>query len=85
MEPSSNGVAAGVSIAEASRATGLREKTVKDWLTKGRRKDGTDYADFAERIDQARSETVDRPEPRWTPRSLRGSSLKPLVAAASRR
>ena len=55
--------AAGVSIEDAARALGLRPKTVTHWLTRGRREDAGDYADFARRVDEVRAELAARPEP----------------------
>ncbi len=47
-------VAAGVSMADACRAVGVREKTVKGWLTRGRREGAGVYADFAAAVEAAR-------------------------------
>ena len=55
--------AAGVSLRDACRALGLREKTVAGWLARGRREDSGDYTDFAAAIDQARDDVRSRPEP----------------------
>jgi hypothetical protein len=55
--------AAGVSLADASRALDVRLATVKGWLTRGRREDSGDYADFAQAVDQARGAARSRPEP----------------------
>ena len=46
--------AAGVSLADAANAANVRPKTVKDWLTRGRREDDGPYRDFARAIDEAR-------------------------------
>ena len=54
--------AAGVSQADACRVVGVREPTLKMWLTKGR-KGQEPYADFAAAVDKARQEVKDRPEP----------------------
>jgi transposase len=55
--------AAGVSLSDSARATGIREATLKSWLTKGRRESSGDYADFAAAIDEARESARSRPEP----------------------
>lgn len=55
--------AAGVSLRDACRALELRERTVKGWLTRGRRESSGDYADFATAVDEARQAARDRPEP----------------------
>ena len=39
--------AAGVSLADAANAASVRPKTVKDWLTRGRREDSGPYRDFS--------------------------------------
>lgn len=55
--------AAGVSLADSARAVGVREKTVKDWLTRGRKDDDGPYADFAQAIYDAREAAQSRPQP----------------------
>jgi IS30 family transposase len=55
--------AAGVSLRDACRALGLREATVKGWLTRGRRENDGDYAAFAAAVDRARADRRSRPEP----------------------
>ena len=72
-------VASGVSLADAARAIGLREKTVKGWITRGRREDGGDYAEFAQRIEQARREADERPEP------MDADELARVVSEAARK
>lgn len=56
-------VAAGVSLADASRAANLREKTVKQWITRGRRETSGEYSEFVDAVEQARSEAKGRPGP----------------------
>lgn len=46
----------GGSMAEICRDLAVREKTAEGWLTRGRREDAGDYADFAGRVEQARAE-----------------------------
>ena len=55
--------AAGVSLPDACRALDLRESTVKGWLTRGRREEDGDYAEFVAAIEQARQEARERPGP----------------------
>jgi transposase len=55
--------AAGVSLADASRAVGIREATVKSWLSRGRREGSGDYADFARAISEARAAAKSRAVP----------------------
>lgn len=55
--------AAGVSMVDACRSLGLREKTVAGWLTRGRGEASGEYAEFARAIDQAREDARSRPEP----------------------
>jgi transposase len=54
--------AAGVSLPDACRAVGVREGTVKSWLTRGRREGSGAYAEFAQQIEQAREAVRSRPE-----------------------
>jgi transposase-like protein len=44
----------GGSLAGACRDVGVRLKTAEGWLTRGRRDDDGDYADFAQAVDEAR-------------------------------
>ena len=55
--------AAGVPLADAARSVGVREATVKSWLTKGRREQSAEYADFTSAIEDAREAASSRPEP----------------------
>ena len=55
--------AAGVSLRDACGALGLREATVKAWLTRGRRGDVGAYAEFAEAVEAAREAARSRPDP----------------------
>ena len=54
---------AGVSLADACRAEGLRLNTVKSWLQRGRRESKGPYAEFAQAIEEARQAAKDRPSP----------------------
>ncbi len=55
--------AAGVSLTDACCALDLRKATVKGWLTRGRREQSGEYADFARRMDAARESAKRRGEP----------------------
>jgi transposase-like protein len=48
--------AAGVTVEEAARGLDLYPKTVKGWLTRGRRETEGPYAEFAEAVAAAREE-----------------------------
>jgi hypothetical protein len=54
--------AAGVSLSDAARAVGVRETTAKSWLTRGRREESGEYADFAAAMDEAREAAKSRPD-----------------------
>jgi hypothetical protein len=56
-------IATGVSLRDACRVLGLREKTVKSWLTRGRREGAGEYADFANAMEEAREAAKRRAEP----------------------
>jgi transposase len=56
-------LADGLSLKDACREVGLREKTVKGWLTRGRQEEGTDYAEFAAAVDSAREEAEQKEQP----------------------
>ena len=70
-------VASGVSLADVARAIGVREKTVKGWITRGRREDEGAYAAFAPRIGQARREADEPPEPMDADELARAPSQAP--------
>lgn len=55
--------AAGLSVRNAADAVGLNEKTLKTWITKGRRQQDGDYASFVAQIEEAREIARNRPEP----------------------
>lgn len=52
--------AAGCSVADAARDGGVREKTLKTWLTRGRRGDSPAHVEFVERVDKARADSERR-------------------------
>ena len=71
--------AAGVSLADACRAAGVREATVKSWLTRGRRERSGEYAEFVSAIEQARAAASSRPEP------MEGGSQAAVVSEMARK
>jgi transposase len=71
--------AAGVSLPDAARAIGIREATVKSWLTKGRRERSGEYAEFASAIEEARAAASSRPGP------MEGGELAAVVSEMARK
>lgn len=55
--------AAGVSLSDACRAVGVREATVKGWISRGRREPGGEYGKFVEALEEARAVARARPGP----------------------
>jgi hypothetical protein len=53
----------GLSLKDASRELDLREKTVKGWITRGNKEEGTEYAAFAVAVGEARQEFSDKIAP----------------------
>lgn len=53
----------GLSLKDAAREAKVSEKTVKNWLTRGRKEGEGPYADFAVAIEQAREEAASREQP----------------------
>lgn len=47
-------IASGASVADASRHVGVAERTVKGWLTRGRREPDSKYGPFAQEADEVR-------------------------------
>lgn len=56
-------LADGLSMKDACREIGVREKTVKDWLTRGRKEDDGDYAEFAAAVEATRQDATVFDEP----------------------
>lgn|GEM_PF-4575624 len=56
-------LADGLSLKDASREVGVREKTVKGWLTRGRKEEDGEYAEFAAAVDSAREEFEQKERP----------------------
>jgi len=73
--------AAGASLADASRAVGLRLNTVKAWISRGRREADGPYFAFVADLDAARRVASERPEP-LTAEQFRGH-LDDAVRAGS--
>lgn len=53
----------GLTLADASREVEVAEKTVKNWITRGRKEEEGEYADFAAAVDKARQEHAEREQP----------------------
>ncbi len=70
--------AAGVALPDAARAIGIREATVKSWLTRGRRERSGEYAEFVSAIEEARAASS-RPE------AMGGGELVAVVSEMARR
>jgi len=71
--------AAGLSVRDAASAVGLNEKTLKTWITKGRRQQDGDYASFVAQVEEAREVARNRPEP------MDEAELIVVVSEAARR
>ncbi len=54
--------AGGATVEEAARAADLSTKTLKRWLTRGRREDG-EFAEFTAAVENAREQARNRPDP----------------------
>jgi hypothetical protein len=52
-------MADGLTLKDACREVEIREKTVKDWLTRGRKESEGDYAEFAVAVDATREDAAD--------------------------
>lgn len=55
--------AAGVSLPDACRASGVRLNTVKSWITRGRRDQAGPYTEWVTDLDAARERAAARPDP----------------------
>src|SRR6185503_16840503 len=53
---------AGLTEAEAAQKSGVAPRTIRHWLTRGRRERHGRYVAWAQRVDQARAERVLPPE-----------------------
>ena len=71
--------AAGLTVEDTARAVGVNTTTLKRWLARGRKESGTDYAEFAAAVDDARKKAADRPEP------MDREELARVVSQAARR
>src|SRR4249919_893940 len=56
-------VSDGLTIKDAALAVEVREKTVRNWLARGRSEDDGPYAAFAEAIEEAQQEAEQQEEP----------------------
>jgi predicted transcriptional regulator len=70
------GLKAGLSVADAARRAGVAERTVRHWLTRGRREPDGRYASFAAEVDAALSAVPSGP--------LAEGELREAVARAVR-
>lgn len=68
----------GLSLKDVARVAGVREKTLKGWLTRGRKETSGSYREFADAIDLARREADAREKP------LTRRELKLLVSRAAK-
>lgn len=68
----------GLCLKDAARAAGVREKTLKGWLTRGRKEDSGSYREFADAIDVARREVEAREKP------MTRDELKLVVSRAAK-
>jgi hypothetical protein len=57
------GIFDGLTIAEAAKGAGVAAKTVKNWLSRGRKEGEGPYADFVISVDEARAEHASREAP----------------------
>ncbi len=55
--------AAGVTVEEAARAADVSTKTLKRWLTRGRREEQGEFATFLTAVEEAREQARSRPDP----------------------
>ena len=55
--------AAGCSLPDAASACDLNPTTLKGWLARGRKEKATEYAEFAQAVDEAREGYKNRPVP----------------------
>jgi hypothetical protein len=55
--------AADCSLPDAANAVELNEKTLRGWLTRGRKDEVGPYSDFAKAVDEAKEEARNRPDP----------------------
>lgn len=56
------GTSEGLILADACKAAGVSERSVKGWLARGRREGSGDYFEFASAIEQARAAVAGREE-----------------------
>lgn len=71
--------AAGCSLPDAGHDVGVSEKTLKHWLTRGRKDGSGEYAEFAAAVDAARADVAARPAP------MDEAELAHVVSAAARK
>ena len=71
--------AAGLSVRDAANATGVNERTLKSWLTKGRRQQDGPFAEFAAAVEIARKSS------RLGDKAMDEAELIVVVSEAARR
>jgi IS30 family transposase len=71
-------LADGISLRDACREVGINEKTVKGWLTRGRKEGDGDYAEFAVAVDASRQEAAEAEAP------MNGDELRLVVSRAAK-
>lgn len=71
--------AAGVSVREAALSAGVNEKTLKSWLTKGRRQPNGPFAEFTAAVEKARESS------RFDAKPMDEAELIVVVSEAARR
>ena len=69
----------GLGIADAARETGVREKTAKGWLARGRQETSGEYRDFTDAVEAARLERDQAEQP------MDPDELKLVVSRAAKK
>jgi len=72
--------AAGCSLPDAAAAVGINKTTIRGWLTRGRREEAGEFADFAQAVDGARERARVR-----LGRPMDSDELAHVVSAAARK
>ncbi len=71
--------AAGMTVNDTCAAVGIKDKTLRHWLVRGRAEETGLYADFVRAVDEAKADAAARPEP------LTEDEHRRLVAEAARK
>lgn len=75
-------IADGATLDEASRACGIRPKTVAGWLTRGRRDAGGPYSEFAAAVERAREKARSAASKAMTPDEFNEHLAKAIRAGS---